>query len=666
MLAAALIGLAGCGGAGDAGTRDDGGAPQDVPDLDSADADAAEASSIDTAGADTASPPDGSGLPDAVDAADAGDDDNDADAGDAQHGDGDGDGDGDDAADDAADDAIACPAGETCALPTSAGPCRVGLCDSAGACVATPIPGCCTAEADCAAYPVTSACEVYRCVFSQCTATTFPGCCGGAIGCDDGLPCTADACGADTGLCTHCPSGCSCAPPILEAGFDGATLGAGFTVVDDSSWDAVTWRPSQRRAVVPPGAAYLGRADCPNYYTGTVGADCAPADPVAQDGARVRAALLTPTFLLAPGAVSPRATVWLWADVEPVLGLGAAEPDVLRVTVEPIDGSPIWEVASSLAVGKRTDGGWRLLTVDLAPWAGRSVRLRFTFDSLDGQANAFEGVYLDALRVTEGCEGGGCCDRDADCADDTGDPCTVARCVPLTSGAGRTCAIVPAHPGAVCEPCATAASCVDDDPCTNDLCGADGACVHAAFCCLRRELWGDDFESGLVAWTVDDPVAGDGVAWTPSTHAFDGVGAAWFGAPETGTYATGAPVRGALASPPFALPAAPSGGGVELAFALDLDTEWSGAVGGYDNPAGVDRLVVTLLNATDEIVVWTSDAVGGTTDGEWVPVVADLTPWAGQTVQLRLTFDSVDGDANDHGGAWVDALVVRTACPAGG
>lgn len=666
MLAAAWIGLAACGGAGNQGAGDDDSVEPDVPELDTADADAAEAGPSDAVITDTAiAPPDGSELPDTAERDGEGDA---GDVGDATHDDADDADvdthDGDDGGDTTGDDAVSCPDGEICALPASAGPCRVGRCDAEGTCVATPIPGCCTAEIDCVSYPVTSPCETYRCVFSQCTSTTFPGCCDGTFGCDDGLPCTTDTCGADTGLCTHCASGCSCAPAILEADFDGATLGPGFTVVDDTGWDAVTWRPSQRRAVVPPGAAYLGRGDCPSYYTGSVGEDCRPVDPVAQDGARVRVALLSPGFLLPADAVSPRATVWLWADVEPVLGLGASEPDVLRVTVEPTDGSPVWEVASSLAVGKRTAGGWRLLTVDLAPWTGRSVRLRFTFDSLDGQANAFEGIYLDALRVTEGCEAGGCCDTDGDCAD-TGDPCTVARCVPLTSGAGRTCAVVPAHPGEVCEPCGTAASCVDDDPCTNDLCGADGACVHAAFCCLRRDIWGDDFESGLAWWTVDDPLPADGVAWTPSTHAFDGLGAAWFGAPTTGTYATGAPVRGALASPPFALPAPSPGGAVELAFALDLDTEWSGAAS-YDNPAGVDRLVVTILNATDEIIVWTSDAVAGATAGAWVPVVADLTPWAGQTVQLRLTFDSVDGDANDHGGAWVDALVVRTACPPDG
>jgi len=656
-LAAALLLSAGCGGDPASGT--DGDTEVDTaPDADASEDTVAPDTAPDTAVTDTVGGD--TAAPDTV--ADSADDDTDAVSEDVDV-DVDADADADGDIDEDAGDASVCVPGDACALQIYPGPCKTGICDEDGVCAVADVPGCCLDDADCAGYVPASACEAWRCVSSQCTATTFPGCCDDVVGCDDGVTCTVDRCGPATGLCSHCPSDCACAPPVLATGFDSTAFDAGFAVVDDTAWDPVTWRVSQRRWLVPPGAAYLGRADCANYYTGTLGEDCGPADPVAQDGARVRAALVTPAFTLPYDAAAPLATVWVWSDVEANLGLGPGEPDVLRVIAEPLDGDASWELASTLAVGKDTGGAWRLLAVDLAPWVGRTLRLRFLFDTLDAQDNAAEGVYLDELRVTQGCEAGGCCETDADCAD-TGDPCTVGRCVGLVSGAGRTCVVTPAHPGDACAPCATAASCVDDDPCTNDVCGADGACTHEPFCCLRREVWADDFELGLARWGVLDDQPEDGVRWTASSHAFDGAYAGWFGSPASGTYATGARVRGALASPLTPLPVAGTGGGVELAFALDMDTEWTGAVD-YDNPAGVDRLTVTILTVTDEIVVWTSDAIGGSTDGAWLPVVIDLTTWAGQTVQLRLTFDSVDGDGNDHGGVWIDDLSVRTSCPAG-
>ena len=563
-------------------------------------------------------------------------------------------------------DAASCAAGAPCALAYYPGPCREGRCDASGACTATPIPNCCTADAECALLPVDAPCDVHRCVYSQCTLTRVPGCCDGAGGCDDGLACTTDACGEATGRCSHCPDSCPCPPPLLEEGFDGPALNGAFFVRDDAPYDSVTWRSSTRRALRPPGAAYLGRAECPTYSTGALGPDCRPLDPFDQDATRVRAALETSPIYLPVDLAAPLATVWLWADVEPWLGLGAGEPDVLRVFAAPTDGRPSWELTSSLAVGKRTFGGWRLLALDLTPWRGEYVRLAFAFDTLDGQHNDHEGVYLDELRVVSGGCGGGCCTTDADCAASaTGpaDPCSTPRCVALSGGAGRLCVDVPDRPGEACTPCAEDGDCSDLDACTTDRCGASGACEHVAFCCLRLTAWQDGFEWGLSGWGVDDPEPGDAVAWHPTAAAFAGQLALAFGDPATGTYETGAPVRGALISGPIALPASSPGRGVELAFALALETEWVGPL--YDNPAGVDRLTLELLTSQTVQPVWSSDAIEGTTEGAWAPIAVDLTAWSGQTVQLRFTFDSADADANAFAGPRLDALELRTSCPPG-
>src|SRR5262249_7959170 len=44
-------------------------------------------------------------------------------------------------------------------------------------------------------------------------------------------------------------------------------------------------------------------------------------------------------------------------------------------------------------------GVWRKATIHLTAQAGRSVRLRFEFDSVDGVGNNFEGFYIDDVTV---------------------------------------------------------------------------------------------------------------------------------------------------------------------------------------------------------------------------------------------------------------------------
>ncbi|TWT92884.1 Bacillopeptidase F precursor [Botrimarina colliarenosi] len=46
-----------------------------------------------------------------------------------------------------------------------------------------------------------------------------------------------------------------------------------------------------------------------------------------------------------------------------------------------------------------TAGDWRTVSVDLSQFAGRSIQLRFRFDSVDAVANNYEGWFIDDLRV---------------------------------------------------------------------------------------------------------------------------------------------------------------------------------------------------------------------------------------------------------------------------
>ncbi|MCA9517528.1 MAG: hypothetical protein KC635_21455, partial [Myxococcales bacterium] len=566
-----------------------------------------------------------------------------------------------------ADAALPCVLGAPCVLSAPPPTCVEGRCDAVGACVPAPIAGCCRDDAECALEPLTSACGVPRCVAGACREERSPGCCEAAADCDDGVASTTDACGPDTGLCTHCYVGGACpsSPPDLVADFDaaGSSLALlGFPTADNAPSDGVAWRLSSRRAVSPPSAAWVGRADCPSYYTGAVDAACAPVDPAAQDAGRVAVTLRTPRISLGDAGPPSVASFWLFSDVEPYRG-AAAEPDVLRVFVDSEVDGVTWEIGSSLGVGKSTGGAWRLVALDLAPWRGRIIRLRFELDTLDGQDNDHEGVYVDDLRVGPTCAAGGCCTADTDCAaaGPEGDACRLSRCVPTSNGAGRVCVDGPRAPGAACTACALDPDCADDDPCTLDRCGLDGRCVHEPFCCLRVDYLATGFEGSLGGWW-SSPLAGSAL-WQLRPGAGFGAGdAAWFGVPGEDDYDAGEPVAGTLTSPPIALPADPPGdGGLEVAFALRLDTEWSDAP--YDNPGGLDRLRLDVLTpSAPPRTLWTSDAIGGTTRGAWTVVAVPLDAFAGATVQLQLAFDSVDAERNDYGGAYVDDVAVRTRC----
>ncbi|MGM0574456.1 MAG: hypothetical protein ACQEXJ_01805 [Myxococcota bacterium] len=550
------------------------------------------------------------------------------------------------------------------ACPLSTGsPCLQGRCNQVGECVAVPVPGCCLEDTDCADATPPDACHDMRCVNHACTPVARPGCCVDTAACDDGEACTLDSCPGPGGRCVHCPQDCACPIGVhpLTADFSAASISmSGFIVSDEQPSDDVTWRTSDRRFLSPPRAAWLGDPTCGTYFSGPLGEDC---QPTGEGSGPVRAVLRTPAFDLSEVPAGHVALFWVWADVEPAQTGGPEERDALRVSLEEALSDDRWPLTSSVAVGKDTGGRWRLLSADLSPWAGESARLRFTFDTLDGEDNHHEGVYLDDVSVVPRCEGG-CCTEDDECADlAAGDPCAEPRCVSLSDGAGSVCAAVPRDPGRPCEACTDDGDCDDDNPCTTDTCGEEGRCEHVAFCCFQEAVLADGFEDGLSAWFVADDQPGDGITWqTTETLAVEGSASAWLGDPDTGTYGDAGAVRVRMTSPHVALP---QPGGPEavvgLSFWLRLSTEWDDQV--YDNPAGIDRLSLRILAGGEEVEVWSSDDVGGSTGGLWVPVEVDLGDFAGESVQLRWTFDTVDDNANDFAGPYLDDLVVGTLCP---
>ena len=561
-------------------------------------------------------------------------------------------------------DLASCPPGTLCPLESS-WPCVEGKCTSLGQCAPSPIPDCCVSDSDCAGLVPDGACSFYVCSFAGCVQEDVPGCCDGVTDCDDGDPCTDDQCPWPGAGCQHCPLGCACpnTEPSLDAGFDGKSLALmGFGVTDPVKTDLIAWRLDTRRWVRPPQAAHLTHSDCPTYYSGPLDEDC---QPVVLPGAAAKAiqgTLTAPTLTLEDSPAGHVALMWMWADVDGWSTGGDGETDVLRVSLEDLSAGKTWPLTSSLAVGKDTEGDWRLLAVDLSAWTSMTVALHFTFDTLTDADNHHEGVYVDDIQIVPRCTGG-CCAEDEDCASlQAEDGCQVARCITLEASAGTVCALVPTFPGQACEACQSNGDCVDANPCTTDVCTPGGVCDHSAFCCFEYAAAEVDFDQGLGGWYILDNDLTDGVGWKSSTPALPGGnGIAWIVDPETSTYDTSATVDVTLRSPVLTLPTAgEEGAWIGVSFWLKLSTEWDGQL--YDNPAGIDRLSISVdKDGLEEI--WSSDEIGGTTDGAWIPVTVPLDAWAGETMQLRIRFDTVDGYANQYLGPLLDDLRIGRLCP---
>ena len=116
---------------------------------------------------------------------------------------------------------------------------------------------------------------------------------------------------------------------------------------------------------------------------------------------------------------------------------------------------------------------------------------------------------------------------------------------------------------------------------------------------------------------------------------------AWYyGRDDTRTYNTGAANRGVLSLPPVTIPAEST----LLSF-----QEWRQAETWYPFDLG------QLEASTDGGTSWTT-LYQSTTNTLWQQVDVSTSALAGATVQLRFTFDTLDADANDYEGWYVDNL----------
>jgi hypothetical protein len=271
-------------------------------------------------------------------------------------------------------------------------------------------------------------CTVDACEAAGCAHEPVPGCCASDGACDDGDPCTTDTCAAN--VCTHAPAG---GPGCCRE--DGEC--------DDADPDTVDRCTNGRCEHLQPCSA---AAECDDGDRCTIdgcadggcrhervvgccttGGDCNDGDPCTAD----RCVAGGCQYTVAPGCCTAD------ADCE----------DGNPCTTNTCSAEAVCEIAP--VPGCCTDAG----------------------DCDDGNR-----CTQDACGAGGSCRNTpvpGCCRSDIDCND--GLPCTADTCTPEGT---CTNAWVP-------HCCTAAADCDDRDPCTIDTCGAGGLCANAPIpgCC---------------------------------------------------------------------------------------------------------------------------------------------------------------------------------------
>ena len=368
------------------------------------------------------------------------------------------------------------------------------------------------------------------------------------------------------------------------------------------------------------------------------------------------------------------ATEWVGDDPNNYVGTPFFGND--RFTVEvlsAVDGAETatlvfdsYDLGGSTAISEE-QFAYEPVNMDLTSFSGEAVRLRLTFDSGDGFANAFGGVLVENLGIHSVCTESVDCMLSPECEDNNA--CTVSDFCVLGS-----CSNIKEDP--LC--CETVEDCDDDNPCTNETCNA-GVCeieLVSEDCCFPASDSIEDFDGSDAGWLAEN--FNDTVGWSfveDADAAFDGDGFLHFGNYEEGSYSEcdevclGQPggslesccdvATGQIESPSFALG---TQGVNVLRFMLNLSTEWD--QGGFQ-PLGfpIDQLTVLVkTEAGIGVEVWNSELIAGSTQGQWELVEIGLKGYEGENVSFIFQFDSGDVGGNDFGGPMIDALQLDTDC----
>lgn len=235
--------------------------------------------------------------------------------------------------------------------------------------------------------------------------------------------------------------------------------------------------------------------------------------------------------------------------------------------------------------------------------------------------------------------------------------------------------------------CATAADCINGCSAPGSSCDAGkckftlkpGACLHdigggkveclgagdtsAKTPCLACQVGPKGAVMSANLWIKNLDAVGEGVdildiyktgvTWNYSKkRSISGGAALYFGDPVKATYNNNKQVGGTATLPKADVPDKP-GLKPKLGFWLWLDTE---------ETAGDDLLTVLVLDNGTPTKVWTSDAIGGSTNGAWQRISVEIGQFAGKNVQFQFAFETKDGALNAFEGAYIDDVAIATGC----
>ena len=376
-----------------------------------------------------------------------------------------------------------------------------------------------------------------------------------------------------------------------------------------------------------------------------------------------------------------------------------------KFTISVIEGETVTELINKAGIGvaKAVKG-----QVSLAKWAGKTISLRFSFDTVDSISNATAGVLIGGLALVADA-----CDADATCTNSTGSyscacnsgfkgdgkvcddineclvdnggcdknaKCTNApgssscACAPFWSGDGKTCTDVDecakdnggcGLPGAYsCKNNVGAPpTCADIDECGagTAVCDSKASCINTVgnyLCACNDGYSGNgktctDIDECKVGVELSNSVTPTFPEWaiknSDQTTGWRIEGETMvYNNKATGDYKGAGANKGTLTMPSLNVQSL----GTKISFLAMLAIE-------TDN--GFDKFNVELVveGKTIELMDKSKLAVGKSAP----PVVISFDDYIGKTVQLQFSFDTVDASANETAGIVLSQILFIQAGP---
>ena len=233
--------------------------------------------------------------------------------------------------------------------------------------------------------------------------------------------------------------------------------------------------------------------------------------------------------------------------------------------------------------------------------------------------------------------------------------------------------------------CKTNADCIDApitlEKCQVKECNKKTELCEAAWnknCCLDKTFFDEGFENGIPdGWVVTDNNKNDKVTWSVVDYkSVDGNKSLYLGDPTCHTYYTGPMtdckpddgvgsaggiVKVSINTPPIYIP--PTKGTFILSFYILSDTE--ALIPELTDNRQPDQFRIDVLygnNFSQNDVLFSNIKIQKTTKGRFKFIIANLQTYVGETIRLRLIFDTLSKTENFYGGIYIDDLKMFSTC----